>query len=44
MTCAVCSRDGGPAPHAECVLLEALLAVVELIAVVATPVVLVWAS
>ena len=50
MTCAVCELrlDGEPVVHASCVpaglVREAALALLELIAVVTTPVVVVWAS
>ncbi|MDA0159488.1 hypothetical protein OM076_04365 [Solirubrobacter ginsenosidimutans] len=50
MSCVVCSlaTDGGAPVHPECVgpglLREAVLAVAELLAVVTTPVVIVWAG
>ncbi|WP_157591927.1 hypothetical protein [Solirubrobacter soli] len=50
MTCAVCGMglDGEPVAHASCVpaglLREAALTVLELIAVAATPMIVVWAG
>jgi hypothetical protein len=50
MSCVVCSRptDGASEIHPECVgpglLREAVVAVAELLAVVTTPVVIVWAG
>jgi hypothetical protein len=50
MSCVVCSKpaDGDAAVHPECVgpglLRETVVALAELIAVIATPVVIVWAG